>query len=60
MSLTNTAIKNLKTKEKSYKITDGKGMYFLVSQMVESILGLITVYMANAELLRLVFILIAL
>ena len=32
MSLTDTAIRNAKPKEKQYKLTDGKGMYVLVKQ----------------------------
>ena len=32
MSLTDTAIRNAKPKEKPYKLTDGKGMYVLVKQ----------------------------
>ncbi len=32
MPLTNTTIKNAKTKDKPYKLTDGRGMYLLVNQ----------------------------
>ena len=30
--LTDTAVRNAKPKEKSYKLTDGKGLYLLVNQ----------------------------
>ncbi len=30
MSLTDTAIRNTKPKDKAYKLTDGKGLYLLV------------------------------
>ena len=30
MSLTNTAVKNAKPKDKQYRLTDGEGMYLLV------------------------------
>src|SRR5210317_1318391 len=33
MSLTDTAIRNAKPKDKPYKITDGKGLYLLVNKV---------------------------